>query len=118
MRKEKLIMPKNEKMTYADACLTLQAIKERIPSDAADVQIILRDDLENMLQCTEAPVTEAFSVIWGDGHLHGVAAAMSANRIPPLDDDKLYSKMHAALHEIMARFLANCFMGGAEDADN
>ena len=111
-------MPKNEKMTYADACMTLQAIKERIPADAADVQIILRDDLENMLQCTEAPVSEALSVIWGDGHLHGVAAAMSANRIPPLDDDKLYSKMRAALHEIIARFLAKFLLEGVEDADN
>lgn len=106
-----------EKMTYADACLTLQAIMDLIPSDAAGVQIILKEDLNNLLQCTEAPAQEALSVIWSDGHLTGLADAMQAQRIPPLDDDNRVRKLHAAQHEIITRYLDKCLKGD-NDADN
>lgn len=53
--------------------------------DPADVQELFCQALEDTLLASEAPESEALTVIWSNGYTSGLLAAMTANRIPPLD---------------------------------
>ncbi len=73
------------KMKKADAVELFNNTIAALRKDPADVQELFCQALEDALLASEAPESEALTVIWSNGYISGLMAAMTANRIPPLD---------------------------------
>ena len=99
-------MNTKKKMTKADACLLLRDTQEKLKKDPARVHVLLNEALTDALISTEAPVSEALTVIWSAGYTHGLLQAMYANRIPPIDTKEAYMDHIEAQHILMEDYLA------------
>lgn len=98
-------MNTNKKMTKADACLLLRDTQEKLKKDPARVHVLLNEALTDALISTEAPVSEALSVIWSAGYTHGLLVAMYANRIPPIDTKDAYMDHIEAQNILLTDYL-------------
>ena len=98
-------MNTKKKMTKADACLLLRDTQENLKKDPAAVHVLLDEALSDALISTEAPESEALTVIWSAGYTRGLLAAMHANRIPPIDTKEAYLKFIEAQHILLTDYL-------------
>lgn len=107
-------MKEKKKMTKADACLLLRDTQENLKKDPAAVHVLLDEALSDALISTEAPESEALTVIWSAGYTRGLLAAMHANRIPPIDTKEAYMDFIEAQHILLTDYLKRI---GKERAD-
>ena len=102
-------------MTKADACLLLRDTQENLMKDPAAVHVLLDEALSDALISTEAPASEALTVIWSAGYTSGLLAAMHANRIPPIDTKEAYMDHIEAQNILLSDYLAR--IGKEMEAD-
>lgn len=102
-------------MNKADAILLLKEAQEQVQKEPANVHVLFIEALEDALLSTEAPASETLTVIWSDGYLRGLAAAMHANRIPPVETKEAYKKIVDASHVLMTDFLSRIQNGAGHD---
>lgn len=103
-------------MNKADAILLLKEAQEQVQKEPANVHVLFIEALEDALLSTEAPESETLTVIWSDGYLRGLAAAMHANRIPPVETKEAYKRIVDASHVLMTDFLSR-IQKGADDGE-
>lgn len=99
-------MKEMKKMTKADACLLLRDTQEKLKKDPARIHLLLDEALTDALISTEAPVSEALTVIWSAGYTHGLLVAMYANRIPPIETKEVYMDHIEAQNILLTDYLA------------
>lgn len=99
-------MKEMKKMTKADACLLLRDTQEKLKKDPARIHALLDEALTDALISTEAPVSEALTVIWSAGYTQGLLVAMYANRIPPIDTKEAYMDHIEAQNILLTDYLA------------
>lgn len=92
-------------MTKADACLLLRGTQDKLKKDPAAVHVLLDEALTDALISTEAPASEALTVIWSAGYTRGLLSAMHANRIPPIDTKEAYMDFIEAQHILLVDYL-------------
>lgn len=89
-------------MTRNEAIEKLNEIRGAIPEDPATVQIILMNEIDDLIQVSDLHRKEGMlDLLWTDGHATGVAHAMEAQRIPPLDDKDVCHDFHEAKYVLM-----------------
>ena len=89
-------------MTRTEAIDKLNEIRGAIPEDPADIQKILWAEINDVIQISDMHRTEdILNILWTDGHATGVAHAMEAQRIPPLDDKDVCHDFHEAKYILM-----------------
>lgn len=106
-------------MTRTEAIDKLDTILGAIPPDPADVQKILAAEIYDVIQVSDLHRNEdMLNVLWTDGHATGVAHAMEAQRIPPLDDKERCRDFHEAKYVLMEYALNKIRKGEiSHDAD-
>ena len=106
-------------MTRNEAIDKLNEIRSAIPEDPADVQKMLTSEIDDVIQVSDMHRTEdILNILWTDGHATGVAHAMEAQRIPPLDDKERCRDFHEAKYVLM-EYALNAIRKGenGHDAD-
>lgn len=89
-------------MTRTEAIDKLNEIRGAIPEDPATVQILLMTEIDDVIQVSDLHRSEdMLNILWTDGHATGVAHAMEAQKIPPLDDKDRCRDFHVAKYVLM-----------------
>lgn len=84
-------------MTRTEAIDKLKEIRSMIPEDPATVQIMLAAEIDDVIQVSDMHRKEdMLNLLWTDGHATGVAHAMEAQKVPPLDDPDRCRDFHTA----------------------
>lgn len=106
-------------MTRTEAIDKLKEIRSAIPEDPATVQIILMYEIDDLIQVSDLHRKEGMlDLLWTDGHATGVAHAMEAQKIPPLDDPERCHDFHIAKYTLV-EYALNAIRKGenGHDAD-
>lgn len=98
-------------MNKADAIELFNHTIAAIRKDPADVQELFCQALEDALLSSEAPGSEALTVIWSNGYISGLMAAMTANRIPPLDTPENIHKYVEGVNILFMEYMARIERG-------
>lgn len=106
-------------MTRNEAIDKLEEIRSMIPEDPANVQIMLEAEIDDMIQVSDLHRNEdMLNLLWTDGHVTGVAHAMEAQKIPPLDVPDRCHDFHIAKY-VLTEYALNKIRKGeiGHDAD-
>lgn len=96
-------------MNTTEARQKIRDLADTIPEDCADIQKLFKQEAGYFLfNSSEAPARDLPSIIWESGYLAGIAQAMKANRIPPLDG-KTGEDIFGAIHTVGEDFIERAY---------
>lgn len=98
-------------MNITEARQKIRDLADTIPEDGAEIQKLFKEEAGCFLfNSSEAPARELPSIIWESGYLAGIAQAMKANRIPPLDGEKTGpGDIFDAIHTVGEDFIERAY---------
>lgn len=96
-------------MNTTEARQKIRDLADMIPEDVAEIQKLFKEEVGYFLfNSSEAPARDLPAIIWESGYLAGIAQAMKANRIPPLDG-KTGSDIFDAIHTVGEDFIERAY---------